>query len=129
MEDRVISNQVNPLRYHDFFRVEVTPSSFSDSQYGGELTGWKKSSSGSEVDFVVKGEEKIVPVECKAALSIKNSHLSGVVDFMKAYKISLGVVVGLAPFEIRKLTEHRKILVLPLYLGESLGEILKKQQD
>lgn len=96
------------------------------SRVGGELAGWKKSSSGSEVDFVLHEGEEIVPVECKAALSIKNSHLGGVVDFMKAVNASRGVVVALAPFEIRKLADRRTILVLPLYLGEYLGEILSR---
>lgn len=88
-----------------------------------EISGWRKSSSGSEVDFVISRGDQVIPVECKAALSIKNSHLGGVRDFMNLHKISLGVVVSLAPFEIRNLPEGR-ILLLPLYLVEHIDEIL-----
>lgn len=81
------------------------------------ITGWKKSSSGSEIDFVVKYHSQLVPMECKAALTLKNSHVGGVRDFMKIYKTPLGIVAGLAPFEMRTMAEG-KIMSLPLYLAE-----------
>lgn len=81
------------------------------------LTGWKKSTSGSEVDFVMKHHSTLIPLECKSAPNIKNTHLGGLRDFMKIYKSSLGILAGLAPFEIRPFPEG-KIMILPLYLME-----------
>lgn len=95
---------------------------------GQAVTGWKKSSSGSEIDFVVKHHSRLVPMECKAALVLKDSHLGGVKDFMKIYKIPLGIVASLAPFEIRKVKEVQfgqgKIVNLPLYLAEYWEEVV-----
>ncbi len=88
------------------------------------LTGWKKASSGSEVDFVVKMGGHTFPVECKAALKIKNSHLYGVQDFLKIHSLKIGVIISLAPFEIRDLSDRQKVVLVPLYLVDFLKEIL-----
>lgn len=93
-----------------------------------DLCGWKKSSSGSEVDFIVKWRGNTIPFECKASHLIKNSHLYGLRDYMEIYKVPLGVVVSLAPFEIRKLTKNKRVIILPLYLIEywkAMLELLK----
>lgn len=91
------------------------------------VTGWKKSTSGSEVDFVFKRHSSLVPLECKSAPAIKNSHLGGLRDFMKLYKCPLGILAGLAPFEIRSLPEG-KIMILPLYLLERWIEGFEGEQ-
>lgn len=88
-----------------------------------ETTGWKKSASGSEIDFVVKKGGHLVPVECKASPAIKNTHLGGVRDFLKIYKSPLAVVAGIAPFEVRKISGG-KVVILPLYLAGLLEEAL-----
>lgn len=85
---------------------------------GGSLSGWKKSSSGSEVDFVCKMDDEIVPMECKSAVALKNSHLGGVFDFMEHYKSPFGMVVSLAPYEVRKLRDKMRVINIPLYLVE-----------
>jgi predicted AAA+ superfamily ATPase len=89
-----------------------------------EVTGWKKSSSGSEIDFVIKQGKQLIPIECKAALKIKNSHLGGVRDFMKIYDVPQAVLASLAPFERRKLPEGRHVIILPLYLIEYCEAVL-----
>lgn len=85
-----------------------------------DLTGWKKSSSGSEVDFVIKHKGKVVPIECKAATKIKNTHLAGLRDFMQRHGAKQGIVVALAPFEIRQLSKKEQIIILPLYSTEQM---------
>lgn len=82
-----------------------------------ELAGWKKASSGSEVDFIVKRKNDVVPIECKAAAKIKNTHLGGLRDCMRILGVSTGVLVSLAPFEIRKLPSKETIILVPLYLA------------
>lgn len=88
------------------------------------LCGWKKSSSGSEVDFIVKQGVKTIPFECKSAHSIKNSHLYGLLDYMDMYGLSFGVIVSLAELETRELIKNRRILILPLYLIEYWDEFV-----
>ncbi len=90
-----------------------------------ELSGWKKASSGSEVDFVVPWQESVIPIECKAALRVKNSHLGGLRDFMKRHRVPRGFLVSLAPFEIRPLSREEEIIVLPLYLMERWQELVQ----
>ncbi|GEM_PF-585842 len=90
-----------------------------------ELNGWKRNVSGSEIDFVLQHANSVMPVECKATLKVKNSHLGGVRHFMELYQIPLGVVTSLAPFEIRNLPEGRQLILLPLYLLERLYEIVE----
>ena len=89
-----------------------------------DISGWKKSSSGSEVDFIVKKGTKIIPFECKSAQSIKNSHLYGIRDYMEIYDISIGIVISLAPLEFRKINKDHRVLILPLYLVEYWEELL-----
>ncbi len=88
---------------------------------GAELTGWKKSSSGTEIDFVWKRlhrEISIVPaepIECKAALKIKGTHFKGVAEYMNLYELPQGFIVSLAPYEEFKIDNQKKIVNLPLY--------------
>lgn len=88
-----------------------------------ELTGWKRSSTGTEIDFVIKRKSKVVPIECKASLAIKGTHLKGILDFMREYDADTGVIVSFAPFAERKI-QNKRILVLPVYLLEGLEGML-----
>lgn len=89
-----------------------------------ELSGWKKASSGSEVDFVMPWRESVIPIECKATMKVKNTHLSGIRDFMKRHRVTKGMLVALAPFEIRKFSSEEEIIILPLYLMEHWQELV-----
>ncbi|MBU4484187.1 AAA family ATPase [bacterium] len=89
-----------------------------------DVSGWKKSSSGSEVDFIIKKETRIIPFECKSVHSIKNSHLYGLRDYMEIYNIPVVIVVSLAPLEFRKINKDHSVLILPLYLVEYWEELL-----
>jgi len=86
------------------------------------LTGWKKTPSGGEIDFVVKKGEGAVPVECKAALSINKRHLRGILDYLERYDLPCGMVVSFAPFEVMELGPARRVVNLPAYLLERLPE-------
>ena len=89
-----------------------------------ELSGWKKDNSGTEIDFIIKHNDQVLPIECKAALSIKNTHLGGVMDFMNFYDVPLAVVPSLAPLELRVIKPNRTVLILPLYLMDELPRLL-----
>ena len=90
------------------------------SRAGLPLNGWKKSSSGVEIDFVKKAQEGNVPVECKAALSVNLKHTRGVREYMRIYEQETGVIVSLAPQSIFGLPGGGRIVNLPVYLAERL---------
>lgn len=93
------------------------------------LDGWKKSSTGTEVDFIVKYNNCVTPIECKAALTIKNVHLRGIKNYMVNYKAKLAVVVSLAPFEIINVKDVGTVINLPLYLIDSIAEVIKEYSE
>ncbi|MFH0919483.1 MAG: DUF4143 domain-containing protein [Fibrobacterota bacterium] len=85
------------------------------SRGNAPLSGWKKSSAGTEIDFIVKQPSHVIPVECKAALRIKGSQLKGILDYMDHYKLKTGVLISLAPYGIIDCSHGRKVTNLPLY--------------
>ncbi len=89
------------------------------------LSGWKQSSSGQEIDFVIKIDGETIPIECKATLAFKTQHAKGIRTYLKKQGGSIGVVVCLSPFEMRKFDSGISIVVLPLYLLDRLLEIVQ----
>lgn len=90
---------------------------------GLELAGWKKTPSGGEIDFILKWEGLAFPLECKAALKLKGSHLRGIFDYMDLYGLGAGFTVSAAPFHVVP-AHGRKIVNIPFYATESLLEVL-----
>jgi len=93
---------------------------------GIPLSGFKKSATGIEIDFVAKIADRMVPIECKASLKTKETHLTGLKIYMREYGLDLGVIVNAAPFQI-KTYDFGKILTVPIYALEALPEILKNK--
>jgi len=89
----------------------------------GSVSGWKKSSSGTEIDFVIKRGEGSIPIECKTTLSVNNRHLKGVFDYLALYSVPKGYTVSFAPRTSIEV-EHRTIENVPAYLTESIIERL-----
>ena len=77
----------------DFIAIEL-------ARGGQPLAGWKRSSAGSESDFIVKPGPATVPVECKASLTVNLRHMRGLIAYLRAhgqrrgYIASLGAVRG-----------------------------------
>ena len=91
---------------------------------GHDLSGWKKSPSGMEIDFVVKRRKCTVPIECKATLQLNRRHLKGLLEYLHLHQLDTGVVVSLAPFQ--KIEVNSKtILNLPLYMSDCLKKVLE----
>jgi predicted AAA+ superfamily ATPase len=88
---------------------------------GLPLYGWKKSSSGTEIDFVYQLGARVVPVECKAALAVNLKHTRGLCDYMEIYGLDLGIVISLAPQAELSLSGGGTIENMPAYLAERLG--------
>lgn len=91
----------------------------------GEVAGWKKSSSGNEVDFVVKRDSEAFPIECKASLSMNKRHLRGISDYLNIYDLDRGAVISFAPFEVLPLKEGRSIINMPSYCIERITECME----
>ena len=90
------------------------------SRAGVPVYGWKKSSSGVEIDFVQQSQGGSVPIECKAALSVNLKHTRGLCEYMRMYEQNSGVIVSLAPQSVLKITGGGTIVNLPVYLAERL---------
>ncbi|MBI2299385.1 MAG: ATP-binding protein [Armatimonadetes bacterium] len=86
------------------------------------LAGWKRSASGSEIDFVHRmpdGSE--LPVECKAALRADARHLRGLRAYLDQYAVETGVLASCAPYSETRFPDGKRILWWPLYLAERLS--------
>lgn len=91
----------------------------------GELAGWKKSSARIEIDFVGRIGERVVPIECKAVLQVKQTHLRGLRGYLRIHDQSVGVMVSLAPLSVEGRGDG-KILNVPLYLAERIPELVRE---
>jgi predicted AAA+ superfamily ATPase len=99
------------------------------AQQFGELNGWKKSPSGTEIDFVIKTKSAAYPVECKAALRVERRHLRGVRDYLVIYGMKTGFIVSLSPLGVFQLPDRMKIFNLPAYLIENLPSYMGSEVD
>jgi uncharacterized protein len=59
-----------------------------------EISGWKNKS-GKEVDFIYKGDEKIMPIEIKASLKITNRHAKNLIHYLAEHHLKTGLLVSL----------------------------------
>ncbi len=89
-----------------------------------DLHGWKKSPSGMEIDFLLKVNNKVIPIECKSALKIKNTHLKGVISYLEMYGQKKAVVISLSPQEHIFAREKFEIINIPLYAVENIWDIV-----
>ena len=87
---------------------------------GTDLSGWKRTPSGAEIDFIVKQGDTVLPVECKAALTVNRKHMRGIAGYLRLYGLRTGYLASLAPYSIATMDESR-IVNLPAYLLERLG--------
>jgi predicted AAA+ superfamily ATPase len=93
------------------------------SRGGAELSGWKKTSSGMEIDFIIRKNGEAAPCECKAALKIKGQHLRGLTDYMETYKVKRGFIVSAAPYCVMKVRPG-EIVNVPMYAAELLPGLM-----
>lgn len=90
------------------------------SRSGTDLSGWKRTPSGAEIDFIVKRGDTPVPVECKAALAVNSKHMRGVAGYLRLHGLHTGYLASLAPYSITTMDDVR-IVNLPAYLLERLS--------
>ncbi len=92
----------------------------------GELSGWKKSSAGLEIDFIGRIGERSIPIECKAVLQLKQTHLRGLGAYLQQHGQTFGVMISLAPFSLVDGPNGTNIMNVPLYLAERLLELAQE---
>jgi len=93
------------------------------NRFGGCLSGWKKSSSGTEIDFVYRHGLSVLPIECKSTLSLNMKHTKGLCDYMNIYSCDAGVIISLSPYEKIDLSQGGYIINCPAYMIERVPEI------
>ncbi|MEI6424394.1 MAG: AAA family ATPase [Lentisphaerota bacterium] len=94
------------------------------SRFNEKVFGWKKYSSGCEIDFIVKKNNMSVPVECKASLKFDRKHIRGLLDYMSEYNVGTGILVSLAPYQQIDVPEIGKIINMPAYMLEALDRFI-----
>jgi uncharacterized protein len=83
-----------------------------------EVSAWKKNNKEPiEVDFIVRADRKVCPIECKATLNVTNRNFSSLVNYLKASNQKIGFLVSLAPFQVFKI-DNFKLINIPFYLLE-----------
>ncbi len=90
-----------------------------------EIGTWKKGkNSDIEVDVVLDVPEHNakIPIECKAALTLKSKHYKNVLHYLKLTGQTFGVVVSAAPLQKIVIDDSITIMNIPLYLA-SKGNI------
>ncbi|MCP5102558.1 MAG: ATP-binding protein [bacterium] len=82
---------------------------------------WKKGkNSDIEVDFVMDVPElKVkIPIECKAALTLKSKHYKNLLHYLRLTGRKFGVVVSAAPLQKITTKDQITIVNLPVYLAD-----------
>ena len=100
----------------DFIAIEL-------ARGGQPLAGWKRSSAGSEIDFIVKTGPATVPVECKASLTVNLRHMRGLIAYLRAHGQRRGYIASLAPYAETSV-DGAQIVNLPAYLLERLASAM-----
>ena len=95
-------------------------------RFSNSVSGWKKSSVGTEIDFVVKKGEECIPVECKASLSINKRHLKGLLDYLNLFSLNRGIIVSFAPRSSITIT-NKTVHNIPAYMLERLEDQVQKK--
>jgi predicted AAA+ superfamily ATPase len=100
------------------------------NRLGLPLSGWKKTPSGGEIDFLVSLSGQLVPLECKASLTIDRRSLRGIADYLTGYGQTTGLIVSFAPYAVVDLDAAagrppRRVILLPATLLERLPRILQ----
>lgn len=81
---------------------------------------WKQGKkSDIEVDFIMDVPEPAVkiPIECKAAVTLKSKHYKNVTHYLRQTGLTFGVVVSAAPLQTVIANESFTIMNIPVYLA------------
>lgn len=81
-----------------------------------EISGFKDGPGNSaEVDFIVKFDQRFIPVECKASLKNNRRSFTSLKIYLRKTGLKMGVLVSATPFQV--FTEGGFVLVnVPIYL-------------
>ena len=94
------------------------------SALGMESSGWKKSSTGTEIDFIVKSNGTAYPIECKAAVKITSKNYAGIRNYFKSNDVDTGFIVSAAPFGMHETDDEKRIYNIPLYAVSKIKDFI-----
>lgn len=91
---------------------------------------WRKSTKSTmEVDFVLSsGQDINIPIECKAALTVRRRHADSIAEYLRAIGQSFGVVVSAAPLGLVWEEKGLRVLNVPVYLARK-ENLLRYSRD
>ncbi len=73
---------------------------------------------------MVKIGGSTIPVECKASLAINRRHMKGLFSYLSAMDQPTGVIVSFAPWSTMESSSGHRVVNVPAYLLERLGDII-----
>lgn len=97
---------------------------------GLPLSGWKKTPSGGEIDFLMPQGKAAVPIECKAGLSLDRRSMRGIVDYLASYAQPIGVIISFAAYDLLDIEmpgrrRPCRVVLLPAPLIERLPQVVE----
>lgn len=90
----------------------------------GMIVSWRERTNGSEVDFVVRHGETMIPIEVKATHKSHQKYLSSLSKFMQLHPDTQQGILCSGAYGIRKPNASHHITQVPLY---AIGNWIKKQ--
>jgi len=79
---------------------------------------WKKDNKTNiEVDFILNPTKIKIPIECKAALSLRKRHFSNLLQYLRLSEQKTGVLISAAPYDTFAFADDIKIINIPIYLA------------
>ena len=104
------------------FENAVLISMLSGKSAKYQVATWKKGGSTSiEVDFIfdTTNNKHKVPIECKAASTLKGKHYKNLVHYLRLTQQDVGVCVTAAPLQELEVEGKFRIINLPAYLASA----------
>jgi len=75
-----------------------------------------------EVDFVLKEQKRLIPIEVKNKTKLNNQDFKGLLCFMKEFRVKKGILLSQNTFEERSYDNGFKVKVLPVWHWLLFGE-------
>jgi predicted AAA+ superfamily ATPase len=81
------------------------------------ISAWREDpASSQEVDFIVREANRIVPIECKASLSVSARSFNSLKAYIDISGVACGILVSGAPFQVIK-SRNTTLINVPFYLA------------
>lgn len=80
-----------------------------------DISGWRQGvKSQQEIDFVMRFEDRSIPIEVKASIRTHQAHCKSLLKYLEESSETLGILISAAPFAVKK-EAGKTIILLPVY--------------